>query len=119
MRPRAAERSEASTPIPAWLERAAWNAAALTVLAVMLLVLLGALEWLDHLGPASKSGRANHVAAPIAAVAPARPRTLVARSAIGARGRLGKPRRASARDGLVRPATGRGDEACAPPPRAG
>lgn len=126
MRPSAAERNETSTPIPAWLERAAWNAAALTVLAVMLLVLLGALEWLDRWDPTSKSGPAHHGAAPIAAVASARPRTLVARSAVGPRGRLVKSRRSSSREGSPRPATGAGGEigggsaeTCAPPPRAG
>lgn len=30
-----------------WLERIVWNAAAGAVLAVMILVLLGSLEWLD------------------------------------------------------------------------
>ena len=32
-----------------WLERIAWNAAAGAVLAVMILALLGSLEWLDTL----------------------------------------------------------------------
>ena len=40
-------RSEARTEIGPWLEHLAWNAAALAALAVMLLVLLGSLEWLD------------------------------------------------------------------------
>jgi hypothetical protein len=118
MRSRAAERSEASTPIPAWLERAAWNAAALTVLAVMLLVLLGSLEWLDRWDPTAKSEREARGAAPIAAIVPERARTIVARSTAGARGRPGRARRASASRGLALPSLGGGED-CAPPPRAG
>ena len=41
-------RSEARTEFGPWLEHLAWNAAALAALAVMLLVLLASLEWLDH-----------------------------------------------------------------------
>lgn len=43
------ERSTARIPTHLWLERLAWNAAALAALAVMLLVLLGSLAWLDRL----------------------------------------------------------------------
>src|SRR5690606_26749177 len=42
-------RSEAQTGIGPWLEYLAWNAAAGAALAVMLLVLLASLEWLDAL----------------------------------------------------------------------
>jgi hypothetical protein len=42
-------RSEARTELGPWVERLAWNAAALAALAVMLLVLLASLEWLDHM----------------------------------------------------------------------
>jgi hypothetical protein len=41
-------RSEARTEFTPWLEHLAWNAAALAAVAVMLLVLLASLEWLDH-----------------------------------------------------------------------
>ncbi len=41
-------RSEARTEFGPGLEHLAWNAAALAALAVMLLVLLASLEWLDH-----------------------------------------------------------------------
>lgn len=43
-------RSEARTEFGPWLEHLAWNAAALAAVAVMLLVLLGSLEWLDTVG---------------------------------------------------------------------
>lgn len=43
------ERSEIRTPGNLLLERLAWNAAAVAALAVMILVLLGSLEWLDRL----------------------------------------------------------------------
>lgn len=60
------ERSEIRTPGNPVLERIAWNAAALAVLAVLILVLLGSLEWLDHLAgepstrmPTSRVARAD------------------------------------------------------------
>ena len=34
-----------------WIERLVWNAAAAAALAVMILVLLGSLRWLDELAP--------------------------------------------------------------------
>lgn len=34
-----------------WIERIVWNAAAAAVLAVMILVLLGSLRWLDQVAP--------------------------------------------------------------------
>lgn len=71
------ERSEARIPGNPWLERLAWNAAALAALAVMLLVLLGSLEWLDRLAAASR-GTAP-VAPAVAAAAPA-PQTLACAS---------------------------------------
>jgi hypothetical protein len=43
--------SNANRQAALWLERIAWNAAAGAVLAVMILVLLGSLEWLDTLTP--------------------------------------------------------------------
>ncbi len=43
--------SNANRQAALWLERIAWNAAAGAVLAVMILVLLGSLEWLDTLAP--------------------------------------------------------------------
>jgi len=43
--------SNANRRAALWLERIAWNAAAGAVLAVMILVLLGSLEWLDTLAP--------------------------------------------------------------------
>jgi hypothetical protein len=49
-------RNEARTEFGPWLERLAWNAAALAALAVMLLVLLASLEWLDHVTKAPVTG---------------------------------------------------------------
>lgn len=45
------QESNANRLAALWLERIAWNAAAGAVLAVMILVLLGSLEWLDTLAP--------------------------------------------------------------------
>ena len=45
------QESNANRLAALWLERIAWNAAAGAVLAVMILVLLGSLEWLDALAP--------------------------------------------------------------------
>lgn len=58
----------ARTPISPWLEHLAWNAAALAAVAVMLLVLLGSLEWLDQVStttPAPHSARAAERPAPL------------------------------------------------------
>lgn len=60
------ERSEIRTPGNLLLERLAWNAAAVAALAVMILVLLGSLEWLDRL--AAPSPRAAGSAATRTAV---------------------------------------------------
>lgn len=38
-----------------WLERLAWNAAATAVLAVLILLLLASLEWLDQLSGVRES----------------------------------------------------------------
>lgn len=38
------------------LERLVWNAAAGAVLAVMILILLGSLRWLDHVAPREARG---------------------------------------------------------------
>ena len=46
MAERSTERFQAVHP---WLERLAWNAAATAVLAVLILLLLASLEWLDQL----------------------------------------------------------------------
>ena len=62
--------SGARTPISPWLEHLAWNAAALAAVAVMLLVLLGSLEWLDHLTPTKAT---NTPSAPRSAHAAQRP----------------------------------------------
>jgi hypothetical protein len=51
-------RSEARTEFGPWLEHLAWNAAALAALAVMLLVLLASLEWLDHVATSPATARA-------------------------------------------------------------
>lgn len=44
-------RIEASDRAALWLERIVWNAAAAAALAVMVLVLLGSLRWLDEVVP--------------------------------------------------------------------
>lgn len=44
-------RIEANNRTALWIERIAWNAAAGAVLAVMILILLGSLRWLDQLAP--------------------------------------------------------------------
>jgi hypothetical protein len=51
------------TPV---LERLAWNAAALAALAVMLLLLLSSLQWLDEVAPRPEPRRAPVAAAKIA-----------------------------------------------------
>ncbi|MAG30177.1 MAG: hypothetical protein CL908_04685 [Deltaproteobacteria bacterium] len=40
-----------------WLERVVWNAAAGAALAIMVLVLLGSLQWLDRVAPRSDAER--------------------------------------------------------------
>ena len=52
------------------IERIVWNAAAGAALAVMVLLLLGSLQWLDHLAP---QGAAD--VAPVAPTQVARPLT--------------------------------------------
>ena len=44
-------RIEARSRTTLWIERLVWNAAATTALAVMILVLLGSLRWLDEVAP--------------------------------------------------------------------
>jgi len=60
-------RIEASDRAALWLERIVWNAAAAAALAVMILVLLGSLRWLDEVVPAA--ALAETPAVPAAAVA--------------------------------------------------
>ena len=45
------QRYEANRKTGLWLERLVWNAAAGAALAVMILVLLGSLRWLDTIAP--------------------------------------------------------------------
>jgi hypothetical protein len=56
-----------------FFERMAWNAAAGAVLAVMILVLLGSLRWLDSVAPRREIDRPS-VSASGAASQPERPR---------------------------------------------
>lgn len=44
-------RSEERRFANVWLERIVWNVAAATALAVMIVVLLGSLRWLDEIAP--------------------------------------------------------------------
>jgi hypothetical protein len=44
-------RIEANARAALWIERIVWNAAAGAALAVMILVLLGSLRWLDRFAP--------------------------------------------------------------------
>jgi len=44
-------RIEARSRTTLWIERLIWNAAATAALAVMILVLLGSLRWLDEVAP--------------------------------------------------------------------
>ena len=46
-------RIEAEDRAALWLERIVWNAAAAAALAVMVLVLLGSLQWLDEVACAA------------------------------------------------------------------
>lgn len=45
------QRYEANRQTGLWLERLVWNAAAGAALAVMILLLLGSLRWLDAIAP--------------------------------------------------------------------
>ena len=62
--------NEARTEIRPWLETLAWNAAAVAALGAMLLVLLGSLEWLDHVTPTPAQPRSLPVLAGGEACAP-------------------------------------------------
>jgi len=46
-------RIEASDRAALWMERIVWNAAAAAALALMILVLLGSLRWLDEIAPSA------------------------------------------------------------------
>ena len=113
MAQRMAQRNEAATRSNAWLERIAWHAAALAALGVMLLVLLGSLEWLDHWAPEPTSaGRRGH--GPGAAVQASR------RDEKAVIARRGEPRGRGAGAGkLALPALIGDDEGCTPPSGAG
>ena len=56
-------RIEASDRAALWLERIVWNAAAAAALAVMVLVLLGSLRWLDEVVPAAALAKTPAVSA--------------------------------------------------------
>ena len=56
-----------------FIERIVWNMAAGAALAVMVLLLLGSLQWLDHLAPAATAGSAA-VSAPGEIPGPMRPK---------------------------------------------
>ena len=62
-------RIEASDRAALWMERIVWNAAAAAALAVMVLVLLGSLRWLDELVPTGALAEPSAVSAS-AATAP-------------------------------------------------
>ena len=47
------QRVDANHRVALWIEHIVWNAAAGAALAVMLLVLLGSLKWLDEIAPPS------------------------------------------------------------------
>jgi hypothetical protein len=49
------QRIEPNSRTTLWIERIVWNAAAGAALAVMILVLLGSLRWLDQVAPHSLS----------------------------------------------------------------
>ena len=59
-------RIEASDRAALWLERIVWNAAAAAALAVMVLVLLGSLRWLDEVAPAAALAETPAVSAAVA-----------------------------------------------------
>lgn len=60
-------RVEPNRRVGLWIEHIAWNAAAGAALAVMLLLLLGSLKWLDQIAP-----RAASPAPAVSAEAPTR-----------------------------------------------
>jgi hypothetical protein len=60
-------RVEPNRRIGLWIEHIVWNAAAGAALAVMLLLLLGSLKWLDQIAP-----RATSPTSAVSAEAPAR-----------------------------------------------
>lgn len=69
-----AERSNDRIQANPGLERLAWNAAATAVLAVLVLLLLASLEWLDQLSATTEPPRrAPMVRAEAAWAAPGRP----------------------------------------------
>jgi len=71
-------RTDTARPGNPLLERLAWNAAALAALAVMLLLLLSSLQWLDEVAPRSQPRLAPVAAAKIAREQPAPRPTRVA-----------------------------------------
>lgn len=56
-------RIEASHRAALWMERIVWNAAAAAALALMILVLLGSLRWLDEIAPSAALADAPAVSA--------------------------------------------------------
>jgi hypothetical protein len=109
------ERNGARTPGNPRLERIAWNAAAVAALAVMILVLLGSLEWLDHWAPrpmrSSRAPRADHSASEV--VVPAAGAVVADRRGAGGSAGAGRVGRAVAASPRVNDAS----EGCVPPPR--
>ncbi len=77
-------RSEARTEFGPWLEHLAWNAAALAALAVMLLVLLGSLEWLDAVAEPPSTAKSAAKLRSARAAEPTRALPVVAGGEIGA-----------------------------------
>ena len=51
------QRINARSDAAIWMERIVWNAAAGAVLAIMILVLLGSLRWLEAVAPATVGAR--------------------------------------------------------------
>ena len=56
-------RIEADHRAALWFERIVWNAAAAAALAVMILVLLGSLQWLDEVAASTATAEAPAVSA--------------------------------------------------------
>ncbi len=56
-------RIEADHRAALWFERIVWNAAAAAALAVMILVLLGSLQWLDEVAASSVTAEPPAVSA--------------------------------------------------------
>lgn len=92
-------RDDTRTELNPWLEQLAWNAAALAALAVMLLVLLGSLEWLDRMTPAP---------APKAAAHSVRAADRPARAPVVATGIVGRAGTVADGEGCAAPARGSG-----------